>query len=142
VLPDLTTKERDLEPVEFLIVRDGIKNKRVGFFVVYEAKRKDDPNQELDFTIAAAEYLGKIGIIRSIEISILSYLFAVRGAKSVFWSRRKQVDNKNKNFEHQTSSYQEKGPPIVITLNKFKQRLKRIIERELHRTCPVLLLSK
>ena len=139
-LPDLTTKERHLEPVEFLMVRDGSKNKSIGFCVVYEARSKGDPNQELDFTIADDEYLGNVVMIRVIEICILSYLFAVRGAKSVFWIRRKRLNNLN--IEPQTSSYTKKGPPTVITRLKFKQRLKRVIERKVPGAYPVLSLSK
>lgn len=141
-LPDLTTGEKELEPVELLTVQDRERDKWIGFCVVYEAKTMDDPDQELDFTIASEEYLGIVGMIRTIEICILSYLFAVRGAKSVFWIRRKPPDHSTRNHESQTAYFKQKGRPIVITLPTFKQRLKRFIEREGTRTCPVLSLSE
>ena len=140
-LPDLTTGEKKLEPVEFLTVQDRDRNKWIGFCVVYEAKTMDDPDQELDFTIASEDYLGMVGMIRTIEISILSYLFAVRGAKSVFWIRRKPAGHSNRTPESQNVSFKQKGRPIVITRPTFRQRLKRFIEREGTRAGPVLSLS-
>lgn len=126
VLPDLSTRERYLEAVEFLLVCDREQDRPFGFFVAFESRRRADPEQEIDFAVMEESYRGRFDLLRRIEICVLSYLFAVRGARSVFWVRRKRSTGgipapANREAAH----YLEKGKPFLITRQQFKRRLAR-----------------
>jgi hypothetical protein len=132
VLPDLSTRERYLEAVEFLLVCDREQDRAFGFFVVFESRRRADPNQEIDFAVIDESYRGRLGLLRTIEVCVLSYLFAVRGAHSVFWVRRKREDCNGKLPAQANTGamrYHEKGKPFLITRQQFKRRLTRRLAR-------------
>ncbi|MDZ7361173.1 MAG: hypothetical protein ONB46_10655 [candidate division KSB1 bacterium] len=148
VLPDLTARERYLEAVEFLVVRDHSRDKAIGFFVVFESHRRADPNQEIDFAVVDENYRGQVGLLRKIELCILSYLFAVRGAQSVFWIRRKPriaeasgsvAPGEGKN---RFAPYQQKGKPFIITRQQFKRRLERRRKVRGEKAFPFIVLMK
>jgi hypothetical protein len=148
MLPDLTARERYLEAVEFLVVRDHSRDKAIGFFVVFESHRRADPNQEIDFAVVDENYRGQVGLLRKIEICILCYLFAVRGAQSVFWVRRKQEvaeasgPGAPRGMGNRFALYQQKGKPFMITRLQFKRRLERRRKARGEKAFPIIILMK
>jgi len=141
-LPDLSTRERRPEAVEFLMVGDRIADKPIGFFVVFESRQSGDPNQEIDFALIDPDYLKQLTVLRKIEHCILGYLFAVRGARSVFWVRRKLAGQsgglKKKNDQQ---FYQQKGKPFLITRRQFQRQLLRRRDRSGREKLPEIRLK-
>lgn len=86
-LPDGTG---EVESVEFLVIRDAAR-KPVALSICYEFTGRGDPNQAVDMGLLAPADVGGHGPVRTIRLLILTYLFAVCGALSVSWNRRRRV---------------------------------------------------
>lgn len=137
-LPDLSAKERCVEAVEFLMVRDSRAKKAIGFFVIFEARCRADPNQEIDFAVLDEDYRGRLDLLRKIELGICGYLFGVRGARSIFWVRRKPAPV----APNEALRYRQTGKPFLITRRQFKRRLQRRKRRGDDEAFPIRLLMK
>lgn len=116
VVPDLTGT---MEAVEFLIFKDTKLDTPTGFLICYEAKRVGDANQEVDFAIMHEGHRGNVALIRTMKLCMLTYLFAVRGAKSVCWIRRKRLETEAEPSAGASGRYRQQGGLHVVTLERF-----------------------
>jgi hypothetical protein len=141
ILPDLTGTT---EHVEFLIINDLLNRKSIGFLIVYEGHKFRDPNQEIDFAITNNKYLGSTALVRNIKICILTYLFAVRGAETVHWIRRKSVENKlpETRLSGRKLGYRKKEKQHLVSLGEFKRLLKHLQKVNKKARTPIVFLNK
>lgn len=119
VLPDLTG---GTEPVDLLIVRHLPDRSPIGFLVVYEAL--GGGNYELDLAIASRQRRGDPLLVRKIELCVLGYLFAVRGAERVVWERRKRGPGEPDAEKERPRIFPRQGKPVVVTLERFRRMLR------------------
>ena len=122
LLPDLTGT---YEKVELLLVAQHPAGRPIGFVLVYEYRGTGRPFQELDLAIAEEIQQGRAARVRHIKVAVLSYLFAVCGARQVSWVRRKRVSGGGRKSGRR-SVYRRRGRDVRIDLRRFRRLLERL----------------
>jgi hypothetical protein len=136
VLPDLTG---GTEPVDLLIVHHLPESEPIGFLVVYAAL--GHAAFELDLAIASPEHLGEPLRIRRIELCVLGYLFAIRGADRVVWERRKRDPDEPEERAERPGLFPRQGRPVVVTRERFRRMLRARATAGGSEELPTLLLA-
>jgi len=111
------------EPVEYLLIEDSSTRRRIGFVVCYEARRPDDPDQEVDFALPV-EGFGTCQCMRAIRTAVLTYLFCLCGARTVSWVRMRRGGPDEPAAD--SGPYAQRGAPHQVTIGDFRRALRRI----------------
>lgn len=132
LLPDLTGT---FERVEMLMAAEHPSGKAFGFLLVYECRGAGRPFQELDLAIAEEFRQGGAARVRRVKVAVLSYLFAVCGARRVSWVRRKRARDARRTV------CRRRGRGVRIGRQQFRRMLERLEKEPGERGLPSIVLG-
>lgn len=129
VVPDLTGT---METVDFLIIDDAGRTAPFGFVICYDARKYEDPDQEVDMALGDPAFEGRFTLVRSIKIAVLTYLFAVCGAQTVQWIRRKR------NAAEEGTRFRRRGTTSIVDRDGFASILQSLARSRERSPLPIV----
>ncbi len=138
-----------VEAVDFLIVEYPASGP-VGLVVCYEQRGDGDPDQEVDFGLLQPGAWEGPRAMRTVMIAVLTYLFAVCGARRVRWTRRRPIRRgapahacREVRETARSTVYREVGAPFVASVARFRGMLRRARARSAEGVAlPLLITAK